>query len=464
MTRHSIPIGLAVFALLLAPAKVVLVSPPEARAQQVSPVESTPMYLTLPAAIDLAMAHNHKLEMARLSVRDQQEQKRVAQSHFYPLVRNESAALHITELQGVVIPAGALSLGTSAGPIPAETVRIDQGAVTTYTSGTGLDQPLTQMFKIHAGVKAANADLQSARIQANDSENSIALEVHQLYYNYLIEQLRGSAAQDAESAATTAEEENKRALQDGKLLADAEIGSRANLLDQQRAVLESRLNLDDLTLQLDDVLGLPMGTEFILDADSVGDAPSLPSREEAIAEVLAKNPGVLAAQQSVEKARAGLAAAHDAYIPNITGIARYSYQSGVPFLVHNFGTFGASFTYDLFDGGAREANVHDAKVKLSMAQAQLAQAEDDARIQISASYDKAEELEQLLKVASMTLEAREESFRIESQRAEVQAELASGVANTRAAVTAAKGNVLEAKLGLYLAQNDVLRLLGERPR
>lgn len=464
MTRHSIPIGLAVFALLLAPTKVVLVSPPEARAQQVSPVESTPMYLTLPAAIDLAMAHNHKLEMARLSVRDQQEQKRVAQSHFYPLVRNESAALHITELQGVVIPAGALSLGTSAGPIPAETVRIDQGAVTTYTSGTGLDQPLTQMFKIHAGVKAANADLQSARIQANDSENSIALEVHQLYYNYLIEQLRGSAAQDAESAATTAEEENKRALQDGKLLADAEIGSRANLLDQQRAVLESRLNLDDLTLQLDDVLGLPMGTEFILDADSVGDAPSLPSREEAIAEVLAKNPGVLAAQQSVEKARAGLAAAHDAYIPNITGIARYSYQSGVPFLVHNFGTFGASFTYDLFDGGAREANVHDAKVKLSMAQAQLAQAEDDARIQISASYDKAEELEQLLKVASMTLEAREESFRIESQRAEVQAELASGVANTRAAVTAAKGNVLEAKLGLYLAQNDVLRLLGERPR
>lgn len=464
MTRHSIRIGIAVSALLLAPANVVLVSPPEARAQQVSPAESAPMHLTLPAAIDLAMAHNHKLELARLSVRDQQEQKRVAQSHFYPLISNQSAVLHITELQGVVIPVGSLSVGASVGPIPAETVRIDQGAVTTYTSGTGLDQPLTQMFKIHAGVKAANADLQSARIQATDTENSIALEVHQLYYNYLIQQLLGSAAQDAETAATAAEEENKRALQEGKLLQDAEMTSRANLLDQQRAVLEARLNLDDLTLQLDDVLGLPMGTRFILDADSVGDAPTLPPRDEAIAEVLAKNPGVLAAQQNVEKARAGLAAAHDAYIPNITGIARYSYQSGVPFLAHNFGTFGASFTYDLFDGGAREANVRDAKVKLSMAQAQLAQAEDDARIQISASYDKAEELEQLLKVAGLTLEAREESLRIASQRVEVQAELASGVANARAAVTTAKGNVLEAKLGLYLAQNDVLRLLGERPR
>jgi outer membrane protein TolC len=190
----------------------------------------------------------------------------------------------------------------------------------------------------------------------------------------------------------------------------------------------------------------------------------VPPRAEAIAEVLAKNPGILAAQQSVEKARAGLAAAHDAYIPNITGIARYSYQSGVPFLLHNFGTFGVSFTYDLFDGGAREADVHDAKIKLAMAQAQLAQAEDDARIQISAAYDKAEELEQVLKVASQTLEAREESVRIQSQRADVQAELASGVASARAAVTTAKVNVLEARLGLYLAQNDVVKLLGERPR
>jgi outer membrane protein TolC len=464
MTRHSIPIGLAVSALVLAPANLLLVSLPKAHAQQVSPAENAPMHLTLPAAIDLAMAHNHKLELARLSVRDQEEQKRVAQSHFYPVVRNESATLHITELQGVVLPAGSLSHGTSAGLIPDETVRIDQGAVTSYTSGTGLDQPLTQMFKIHAGVKAANADLQSAQIQANDAENSIALQVHQLYYNYLIEQLQGSAAQDAVSAAATAEEENKQALQEGKLLPDVELTSRANLLDQQRAVLESKLSLEDLTLQLDDALGLPMGTKFILDADSVGDAPAVPSRAEAIAEVLAKNPGILAAQQSVEKARAGLAAAHDAYIPNITGIARYSYQSGVPFLLHNFGTFGVSFTYDLFDGGAREADVHDAKIKLAMAQAQLAQAEDDARIQISAAYDKAEELEQVLKVASQTLEAREESVRIQSQRADVQAELASGVASARAAVTTAKVNVLEARLGLYLAQNDVVKLLGERPR
>jgi outer membrane protein TolC len=180
--------------------------------------------------------------------------------------------------------------------------------------------------------------------------------------------------------------------------------------------------------------------------------------------MLAKNSSVLAAQQSVEKARAGLAAAHDAYIPDITGFAHYSYQSGLPFLVHNFGIFGASLSYNLFDGGAREANVRDAKVKLSMAETQLVQTEDDTRVQLSAAYDKVEQVEQLVKVANLALEAREETFRIQTQRAGAEAQLASGVANARAQVTTAKADVLQARLGLYLAQNNILTILGERPQ
>ncbi len=459
MTGNRIPAGVAFSAalMLLAPASLV-------RGQQESSAAGAPVHLTLPAAVEMALAHNHKLELARLSVRDSEEQKRVAQSHFYPVLKNDSAVHHITELEGIVLPTGALSHGTSAGPIPAATLRIDQGASTSYTSGTELAQPLTQLFRIDAGVKAADAELAISRIQADDAGNAIALQVHQLYYNYLIEQLQAVAAQDDADAAATAETENQQALQEGKLLADAELTSRATLLDKQRSVLVSKLDLDEMALQLDDVLGLPMGTKLVLDPDSLGDSPTLPTRAEAIKEMLEKNPSVLAARQSVDKARAGLAAAHDAYIPDVSGFARYSYQSGLPFFEHNFGIFGASFSYDLFDGGAREANVRDAKVKLSMAETQLAQAQDDARIQLSAAYDKVELLEELVKVASLTLEAHQESLRIQSERAGTEAELPSGVANARAAVTTAKASVLEAKLDLYLAQNNILTLLGERPQ
>jgi outer membrane protein TolC len=449
-------------------APVVLFSPLLLLAQQSDAAaheelsSAASVHLTLPRAVEMALAHNRHIELAHLAVTDSQAQKRLAESHFYPTIKNESAILHITQLQGVTIPAGAIG-ETPSGFLPAETLNIDQGALTTYSSGTGLEQPITQIFKIRAGVKAADADLNSAHVQSDDTENGVVLLVHKLYYGILVEQLRSNAAKDAIDAATLVEQETKRGVDEGKLLADVELISRTDMLDKQQAALVSRLNIDDLTLQLDDTLGLPLGTHLILDPDSLGATSILPTRAEAIALLLSNSPAILSARQTVDKAQAGVAAARDEYIPDLTGVARYSYQSGLPFLEHNFGTFGALFTYTLFDGGAREAKLQDARIKLTMAQTQLKQIEADVTIELSSAYDKAEQLEQLVGVAAQSLEAREESFRIQSERAKVDAQLASGVASAHAALTYAHMNALNSELNLSLARNSIRRLLGERP-
>jgi outer membrane protein TolC len=98
-----------------------------------------------------------------------------------------------------------------------------------------------------------------------------------------------------------------------------------------------------------------------------------------------------------------------------------------------------------------------------LAQTELQQTENDVRIELSSAYDKAEQLEQLLSVTTQAMEAREESFRIQNERAKVNAQLSSGVAAARAALTSAHMNVLSSRLNLYLVQNDIKRRLGERP-
>jgi len=454
---------------LLVAAPVVLVSPllliaqqPNAAAASEETSNAAAVHLTLSTAIEMALAHDRHITLAHLAVTDSEVQKRLAKSHFYPIIKNESAVLHITELEGVRLPAGSIGQ-TSTGILPAETLVIGQGSDTSYTSGTGLEQAITQIFKIRAGIKAADADLNSAHIQSDDVENGVALLVHKLYYGILVEQLRGTAAKDAVDAATVVEQETKRDVEEGKLLADAELMSRADLLDKHQAALVSRLNIDDLTLQFDDALGLPLGTHLILDPNSLGVPSVLPTRAEAIALLLNKSPAILSSRQTVEKAKAGVAAARDEYIPDLTGVARYSYQSGLPFLEHNFGTFGAVLTYNLFDGGAREAKLQSARIKLTMAQTQLKQVEADVSIEVSSAYDKAEQLEQLVGVTTQSLEAREESFRIQSERAKADAQLASAVAAARAALTSAHMNVLNSQLNLSLARNNIRRLLGTRP-
>jgi outer membrane protein TolC len=259
------------------------------------------------------------------------------------------------------------------------------------------------------------------------------------------------------------EQESIRAVADGRSLEVASLETHAALLDQQQSVLKEQLSLDDLILRLDDTLGLPLGTKLILDPNVDADSPTLPSRSEAIAMARDHNPKVLEAQQSVEKAKAGLAAARAAYIPDISGLARYSYQSGVPFLVHNFGTFGGNLSYSLFDGGAREFKVKQAKFKLEMARTELDQTEADVAIEIAAAYDQVDELHQLVAVVSEALKARTEAARISVQRQRQNAELPSAVAKSQAVVSLANASLLEAKLGLYLAENSIQQMLGVRP-
>jgi outer membrane protein TolC len=420
------------------------------------------MPLTLSKAIDLALKQNRELKLAQLAVVDSEHKKEIARSNYYPHISNESKISHITDLAGVEIPAGAFGNHPSTGLIPAQNLFLDQGANTSYTSGTGLAQPVTQMFKIRESNRAAAADIKSARAQANQTQNEIALKVRQLYYGILIAQLREQAAQEEVSASQVKLQESMNDVERGQALEEVALESRASALDAQQTALVQRLQIHDLTISIDDLLGLPLNTNLALEAENSAPAPVL-SREECIRIAQDKSPEILAAKQSVEKAKAGLAAAKEEYIPDVTALARYSYQSGIPFLVHNFGTFGVTFTYDLFDGGKRVAEVKDSRTLLSEAELNLARIEDEVTVQVEKAYDKVEQLQDLVGVADQVVKTRAEASRVTERRFEETSALASARSEAHAKEITSRASYLEATLGLSLAQSDLRRTMGELP-
>ncbi len=437
----------------------MVTSPADARAQNEEAVT-----LTLPQAIDMALRQNRSLKLAQLGVTDSQYKKEIARSSYFPRIKNESSVLHVTELAGVAIPAGAFGVPQATGPIPHASLFIDQGSLTSYTSGTQLLQPLTQMFKIHEANRAAAADVNIAKVQVSQAENEVALKVRQLYYGILIAQLQLEAANDEVSAAQTKAVESNDAVAKGRALEIAALESRASLLNAKQTVLSRTLQIRDLTLALVDLLGLPLTSHLHLDSDSSTLSLSLPEKGEGIRLARDLSPAVQTARQNLAKARAGLGVAKDAYIPDITGLARYSYQSGVPLLVHNFGTFGFSFSYDLFDGGRRLAELRDARTVVSQAEINLDRVEDEVAVEVESAYDKVEQLQSMVQVAEEALSVRTEAARLTDRQFELDAALASARTEAHAKATAAKASLLEATLGLSLAQGDLKRLIGQLPR
>ena len=425
---------------------------------------ANPMQLTLEQAINLALRQNHSVHLRSLSVEQMQSRKDEARSNYLPQIKASGSVLHVTELAGVEIPAGALGSYPSTGPIPAKSLFVGQGGLTGYTGGVGLEQPLTQLFRIHQANIATKQDLLVAKTQLDQVQNVIALQVRQLYYSILINQQRLKASEEQLAAAKIKDEESRSDVTRGNALEISALQSKAAILQAQQESLTSRLQGNDLRRRLADALGLPVETSIDLDAGATAVALEIPSRTDAIRVALDQNQDLKAARQTLVKAQAGLAAAQEAYIPDLTALSRYSYQSGVPFLVHNFGTFGFSLSYDLFDGGRREAKIREARSEVRSAEVAVDKLRSEIEVQVQGIYDRVDELRQMLDVAGQVVRVRTEAVRLADRQFELTAALSSSRSQSHADLASATASLLEASCGLSLAEADLKRAIGQMPQ
>jgi outer membrane protein TolC len=417
--------------------------------------------ITLTEAVQLALSQNHVLKIARLKVTENEQKKIGQRSAYFPSITNQSNILHVTELQSIGIPAG--TFGTVGGSfVPARGVNIPQGQTTFYSSGTQLSQPLTQLIRIHQANQIAAAEVAVSRDDLKKAETEVALQVHTLYFGVLIARLQKLAAEQQTAYATEQLRESEDDVRNGSVLSVAAIQSKAGVLESQQSVLTAQLQLSDLNTDLNDLLGLPLNTQLDLDP-AVPSSFDLRPREEYLQTAWSENPEILAAEEAVRKAKAGVSAAKSAYIPNITAYARQSYQDGVPFLVRNFGTFGVNLDYEVFDFGKRRAGVREHEAELAQAEENLRRLKDQVAVGIERDYNKLERTKSQVDVASQVVKLRQEGERLAQNQLSQGVVLVSDRRQSTAATYKAQADYLQASLGYLLAWAELEQAVGRTP-
>jgi outer membrane protein TolC len=429
---------------------------------QDSAATSAARNITLQEAVQLALRHNHVVRIAGFQVEEKQHAKDVARSSYFPTLRNDSSVRDLTDTEFIAIQAG--SLGSPANtPIPGRTVVLNQGAKTSVTSGTQLTQPLTQYFKFKPQNDIARAELNATRDQARQTENDVALKVHQIYYQLLIAQLRGSATQAKIKAAADLQAERVQQVKYGSVLQEDLIESRAQHLQAKQELLSTELQISDLTLALNDALGLPLSTQLTLDPN-VPPVQAACKLQECIQVALDSHPEVLEAMQEVDKASAGVRLAKAEYVPDITAFARHSYQNNVPFLARNFGSFGVHFGYDLFDGGKKRSTLRERDAQLAQARENLARVKDEVELRVQTAYNKLERTRQMVQVSEELVALREESRRVSAQQLERGVALKSQADSAAAQELDARTSLLQSQLDYIQAQDEVTHAIGRTPK
>jgi outer membrane protein TolC len=418
-------------------------------------------HLTLTEAVHLAVSQNRALKIARLKVTENEQKKVGERSAYFPQITNQSNALHISELENIGIPAGAFG-AVGGAPVPAHGVTLPQGQKTLVSSGTMIAQPLTQLIRIHEANRIAAAEVAVSRDDLKKAENQIALQVHSLYFGILISRLQKQAAEQQSAYSAEYLRESEDDVRNGSALKVAAIQSRAGLLESHQAVLTAELQLTDLTTELNDLLGLQLDTRLDLDPAVPANFEQQP-REVYLQTAWSENPEILAAEQAVQKARAGVASAKSAYIPDVTAYARHSYQDGVPFLVRNFGTFGVNLSWDVFDFGKRRAAVREREAQLAQAEENLARLKDEVAVGIERSYNKVERTKSLVEVANQVVRLRHEGERLAQNQLTEGVVLVSERRQATAATYKAEADFLQASLGYLLAWAELEQAVGRTP-
>jgi outer membrane protein TolC len=421
-----------------------------------------PRQITLHEAVQLALQHNHDIRIAGYTVEQERHAKEAAKSAYFPSIRNDSNFMHATDTELIQIKAG--SLGTVGGTqIPPVNAIINQGGKNFTTSGTQLTQPLTTLLKVKRENEMARAELKASRAKADLTRNDVALAVHQVYYAILIAQAHRDATVARIKASEDLQRERLEQVKFGSALEQESIESRAQVLQSQQEILTTDLQLSDLTLKLNDLIGLPLTTALSLDS-AVTEFGETCRREECVTTAEASHPEIRAARAELERAQAAVSLAKtDIWVPDTEAFARYSYQENVPFLARNFGTFGIHFGYELFDSGHKRALLRERQSQLAQGRENLAKLTDAVELSVETAYNKVERTRQMLKVSEEVLALRTESKRVR------QEELIRGAALNSQADTAtaqeydAKALLLQSQMDYLQSHDELLDAMGSTP-
>jgi outer membrane protein TolC len=423
---------------------------------------TAPRTVILDEAVELALKHNHAVRIAAYHVEEEQHAKEVARSSYLPTLRNDSIFAHLTDTQFIALPMGSLGV-VGASAIPSRQFIINQGEHNIIDSGTGLTQPLTELFKIKATNDVARADLNASREKARGVGNDVALKVRQLYYNILVVQSKHEAIEARIRAGEDLQGERVQQVKLGSTLEVDLIDSKAQLLQAKQDLLTTELQLSDLRLQFNDIVGLPLKTDVAFDPNVPAPTESC-ERERCIKLALDSQPEITEARAAVEKASAGVRAAKREYIPDLEAFARYSYEDNVPFLARNFGTFGVHFGYDLFDGGKKRATLRERDAQLAQAKENLARISDEVEVRVQTAYNKLERTQQMVAVSQELLATRQEARRVSAQQLQQGAYLRSQADAAAAQEFEAQTLLLQSRLEYAQAQDELTDAIGETAR
>ena len=383
-----------------------------AQAQQ----SADPSPLTLQQAVRIALEKNPLRKAALADTRVSSADVREARSVLMPRVTfsetatrgNDPVYVFGSRLRQQRFTADDFSLNKLNTPLPF-------GNFSTRFGGTW---SLFDSFASWHGVNRAKQMNEAAGHQLERTEQEIVFRVVNAYYGALLATKQLELAEQALKTSQSILDRSQSRFDSGLVVESDLLTAKVRMAARQQELIRARNNLDLARAELNTALGVPMDSSFQPTETLTESALPIPVLQDVEKLALTNRPDLKRIQSEESAQRQSVAIAKSSFGPRVNAFAGWEMDN--PTFVAGGGgnnwLGGVEMQIDLFQGGAKRAELSRERALQEKVTAMKQVASDGIRLEVRRAYYNLDSARQEVEVARAVIAQAQDSLRINQDR------------------------------------------------
>jgi len=424
--------------------------------------DQDPDRLTIEESIRRGLAYNWRLQAVSAESDEAEAARRQARSGRLPRLQAQASYTrlsdNVTDID-VTIPG----MDSAITLFPVEVNR--------YHAELSLEQPIFTGGRLNNRIEAADRQAEAAGYREAQEQVELAFEIRQAWWNLYRAQV---AHQTLEFALTQVEEhlrDVRNRVEEGTALRTELLNAETRRSEVRLEEIDTRSQVRLARLELNRLIGLPADAEPELAESEVtrtDQRERIPREMEQLVErALEQLPALDALSQQVQAGEAEVQATRANWLPELHLVGRYIQARPNQYFFDQQDQFrgtweaGLALRWSLWDGGQRLHETGRSRARLRRAEAQLADMQEQATVNVVRRYLELERAVEAVSVAGQSAGSAEEAFNSIRLQFEEGAALSWQVLDAEQAYRQAQARQADAIADYEIARGALLLATGQ---
>ena len=347
------------------------------------------------------------------------------------------------------------------GTVPAE-------AYNTYANVLKLTMPIYTGGELEAKIKAANLGLNASELGLELAKQKVKAGTMAAYYKALQAKNQIKVAEDSVNTLTEHLKNVNAQFAVGTVAKSDVLGTQVQLANAEQNLITANNSYDVAIASLNNIMGVPTGTELNLTDSLAYTAYEIPL-EECTEYAMVNRPDVLIADYKVAIAKADVEQAKAGYRPSVSLAATKNWQGENPFgsdeddqryAQNNNWTAGVVLSWDVWDNQVTEAKVRQNKAAVMKAEAVAADTRQTGDLEVRTAYLNLKAAEKSINTTKVAVEKAQEDYKIAQVRYSAGVGTNLDVMDAQEKLTQAQTNYYTALYNYNSSKADLDRAMG----